>query len=99
MKHEYLTGREILPSNQRTTIKKSKFTYSPLEKAFEKQIKTIEDQSKKEIKATEDHGVQLMESNELIKKHFNIDRDSIPLKEQIEIFNEVIEERSSEFGN
>ena len=99
MKHEYLTGREILPSNQRTTIKKSKFAYSPLEKAFEKQIKTIEDQSKKEIKATEDHGVQLMESNELIKKDFNIDRDSIPLKEQIEIFNEVIEERSSEFGN
>ena len=39
-----------------------------------------------------------MESHELIKKDFNIDRDSIPLKEQKEIFNEVIEERSSEFG-
>ena len=34
-KHEYLTGEEILPSNQ----KQAKLTYSPLGKAFEKQIK------------------------------------------------------------
>ena len=42
-KYEYLTGEEILPYNQ----KQAKLTYSPLEKAFEKQIKTIEDQGKK----------------------------------------------------
>ena len=35
-KHEYLTGEEILPSNQRQIIKQAKFTYSPLGKAFEK---------------------------------------------------------------
>ena len=46
-KYEYLTGEEILPSNQKQIIEQAKFTYSPLGKAFEKQIKTIEDQGKK----------------------------------------------------
>ena len=36
-KYEYLTGEEILPSNQRQIIEQAKFTYSPLGKAFEKQ--------------------------------------------------------------
>ena len=42
-KYEYLTGEEMLPSNQKQMIQQVKFTYSPLGKAFEKQIKTIED--------------------------------------------------------
>ena len=50
-KYEYLTGKEILPSNQRQIIEQAKFTYSPLGKAFEKQIKTIEDQGKKQVDA------------------------------------------------
>ena len=41
-KYEYLTGEEILPFDQSRIIKHSKFTYSPLSKAFEKQTKTIE---------------------------------------------------------
>ena len=45
-KYEYLTGEEILPSNQKQIIEQAKFTYSSLGKAFEKQIKTIEDQGK-----------------------------------------------------
>ena len=45
-KYEYLTGEEILPSNQQQIIQQAKFTYSPLGKPFEKQIKTIEDQEK-----------------------------------------------------
>ena len=32
-------------------IEQAKFTYSPLVKTFEKQIKTIEDQGKKQLKA------------------------------------------------
>ena len=36
-KYEYLTGEEILPSNQRQIIEHAKFAYSPLEKALEKQ--------------------------------------------------------------
>ena len=43
-KYEYLTDEDILPSNQQQIIEQAKFTYSPLGKAFEKQIKTIEDQ-------------------------------------------------------
>ena len=50
-KYEYLTGEEILPSNQQQIIEQAKFTYSPLGKAFEKQIKTIKDQQDKQIKA------------------------------------------------
>ena len=46
-KYEYLTGEDILPSNQQQIIKQVRFTYSPLGKAFEKQIKTIEDQGAK----------------------------------------------------
>ena len=42
-KHEYLTGENILPSNQQQVIEQAKFTYSPLAKPFEKQVKTIED--------------------------------------------------------
>ena len=45
-KYEYLSGEEILPSNQKYIIEKAKFTYSPLRKAFEKQTKAIEDQGK-----------------------------------------------------
>ena len=47
-KYEYLTGEEILPSNQKQIIEQAKFTYSHLGKAFEKQIKTI-DQGKKQV--------------------------------------------------
>ena len=36
-KYEYLTGEEILPSNERQIIERAKFAYSPLGKAFEKQ--------------------------------------------------------------
>ena len=46
-KFEYLTGEEILQSDQSRIIEQAKFTYSPLGKAFEKQIKAIEEQGKK----------------------------------------------------
>ena len=55
-KYEYLAGEDILPSNQQQIIEQAKFTYSPLGKAFEKQIKTIEDQGEKQIKAIQDQG-------------------------------------------
>ena len=50
-KYEYLTGEEILPSNQQQIIKQAKFTYSSLGKAFEKQTKTIEDHGEKQVDA------------------------------------------------
>ena len=38
-------------NNKQQIIEQTKFTYSPLRKAFEKQIKTIEDQGKKQFDA------------------------------------------------
>ena len=55
-KYEYLTCEDILPSNQQQIIEQARFTYSPLGKALEKQIKTIEDQGEKQIKAIQDQG-------------------------------------------
>ena len=46
-KYEYLIGEDILPSNQQKIIEQTKFAYSPLGKAFDKQIKIIEGQEKK----------------------------------------------------
>ena len=43
-KCEYLTGKEILPPDQKRVIELAMFTYSPLGIAFEKQTKAIEDQ-------------------------------------------------------
>ena len=52
-KYEYLTGEDILPSNQQQIIEQTKFTYSPFAKALDKQIKTVEDQGKKQVDALE----------------------------------------------
>ena len=46
-KYEYLSSEDILPFNQKQITEHARFTYSPLQKAFEKQIKTIEDQGEK----------------------------------------------------
>ena len=53
-KYEYLTGEEILPSNQQHIIEQAKFNYSPSGKALEKQIKTIEDHGEKQVEALKD---------------------------------------------
>ena len=45
-KYEYLTGEEMLPSNQQQITEQAKFTYSPLGQVFKKQRKTTEDQGK-----------------------------------------------------
>ena len=51
-KYKCLTGEDILPSNQQQVIGQAKFTYFPLEKAFEKEI-SIEDQGQKQVEALE----------------------------------------------
>ena len=51
-KYEYLTGEDILPSNNQQIIEQARFTYSPLGKAFDKQIKAIRDQGKKQFDAS-----------------------------------------------
>ena len=62
-KYQYLTSIEILPFHHRRMIEQSRFTYSPPEKTFEKQIKMIQNQGEKQIKAIQEHGKHFAESN------------------------------------
>ena len=48
-KNEYLKDQNILPPDQNRIIEQSNFTYSPLRKAFENQIKAIDDQGIKHV--------------------------------------------------
>ena len=50
-KYKHLTVEDILPSNQQQIIEQTKFTYSPLAKTFDKQLKTIEYQGQKQVEA------------------------------------------------
>ena len=69
-KYEYLTGEERLPSSQRQILEETKFSYSPLGKAFKKQIKSIEEQKEKQIKA-----IQNRAEIKAIKKYAFSDKD------------------------
>ena len=50
-----------MSSDQSRIMEQAKFTYYLLGKAFKTQIKKIEDQVEKQIKALEEHGKQLVE--------------------------------------
>ena len=85
-KYEYLTGEEILPSNQQQIIQQAKFAYSPLEKALEKQIKTIEDQGKKQVKAIQDN-------KQLVNINKDDYKDKLLLSKEREIFKDIYNKR------
>ena len=78
-------GEDILPSNQQQIIEQAKFTYSSLGKAFEKQIKTIEDQGQKQIDALKD--LKPKEQTKPIEDKFNNQSKATI------IFNELINKR------
>ena len=82
-KYEYLSGEEILPSNQQI-IQQAKFNYSPLGKGLEKQIKTIEDQGKKQVKAIQDNK-QLVNKDDY--------KDKLLLSKEREIFKDIYNKR------
>ena len=82
-KYEYLTGEQILPSNQQQIIQQAKFNYSPLGKAFEKQTKTIEDQGKKQVKAIQDK--QIVNINNYKDDY----KDKLLLSKEREIFKDI----------
>ena len=46
-----MQNQNILPFHQSRIIEQAKFTYSPQSKAFEQQIKIIEEQGKKQVEA------------------------------------------------
>ena len=81
-KYEYLNGEEILPSNQQQIIQQTKFNYSPLRKAIEKQIKTIKDQGEKQVLA--------LESLKVPDKKLPPIKDFIPMENlNLKIINEI----------
>ena len=86
-KYEYLTGEEILPSNQQQIIQQAKFTYSLLGKAFEKQTKIIEDQGKKQVKA-------ILDNKHLVNINKDDDnKDKLLLSKEREIFKDIYNKR------
>ena len=85
--YEYLSGEEILPSNEQKIIEQAKFTYSSLRKAFEKQMKTIEDQGKTQfdvLKDSKDNREKLIKAIEVKSE----DRDD--QSTAADIFNDLI---------
>ena len=83
--YEYLTGEEILPSNKQQIIEQAKFTYSPLGKAFEKQIKANEDQGEKQIKAIQDNRKQLISNDDY--------KNKLLTSKETEIFKDIYNKR------
>ena len=84
-KYEHLTGKEILPFNQRQIIEQAKFAYSPLEKDFEKQTKTIEEHGEKQVEALENSQKQFLDRSKIncffVFKIYSIWRSYIQIKQ------------------
>ena len=72
---------DILPSNQQQVIEQARFTYSPLGKAFEKPIKTIEDKGQKQIDALK--SFKPKEQTKSIKEIFPEGYDSAEIKNEL----------------
>ena len=85
-KYEYLTGEEIVPSNQQQIIQQAKFNYSPLGKAIEKQRKAIEDQGKEQVKAIQDN-------KQLVSINKDDYKDKLLFSKEREIFKDIFNKR------
>ena len=87
-KYEYLTGKEILSSNQQQVIEQAIFTYFPLRKAYEKQIKIIEDQGKKQVEALEN----LKDRKKQLVNAYDYE-DKLSISKEGEIFKNIYNKR------
>ena len=85
-KYEYLTGKEILPSNQQQIVEQAKFTYSPFGKALEKQMKAIKDQGERQVEALK--GLKPEKETKSIEGNFSEGYESIEIKNEL---NEIKE--------
>ena len=95
-KYGYITGEDILPSTQQPIIEQTKFTYSPFGRAFEKQIKTIEDQGKKQVDAS----VALKDNTgKSIKVIEDKSVDKNDQSKTSKIFNDLIEKKRKKILN
>ena len=84
-KYEYLTGEELLPSNQQQIIDQAKFTYLSLGKAFEKQTETIKDNGENQIKAIQDNRKQLISDDDY--------KNKLLISKEREIFKDIYNKR------
>ena len=87
-KQEYLTDKEILPSDQSRIIEQAKFAYSLLGKSFEKQAKTIE-KDKEEIKPVEGLFQKGLELMKLKMKQNKLKNGRKRLNERIEHIKQI----------
>ena len=76
-----------MPSNQQQITEQAKFTYFPLGKAFEKQIKTIKHQGEKQIEPIQDNKEQLVNINDDDYKNKQL------LSRKREIFQNIYKKR------
>ena len=80
-----------MPSNQQQILEQTTFTYYPLGKAFQEQVKTIKEQGEKQVKAIQDK-----QFNKSIKElEYGSDDDPMPFKQK-EIFNKLAEEEKDD---
>ena len=88
-KYKYLTGEDILPSNEPQINEQAKSSYSPLGKAFEKQIKTIKNQGEKQIDALEN----LKDTNKQVVNINDDYEDKLLHSKEREIFRNIYNKR------
>ena len=88
--YDYLTGEEILPSNQKQIIEQANFTYPPLRKSYEKETKIMEDQGEKRVKAIKNNEKQLT--------NINADYNELLLSKEREICKNIYNERFDKIG-
>ena len=99
-KYENLTGKYKLPSNQQQIVEEAIFTYSSLGKAFEKQIKAIEDQEQKQVDAlnTLKSSNQLTTEDVIPKNALNNDEEKKEL-DKIKEIEKKCRQRKINLGN
>ena len=89
-KLQYNINREAAKISALSSGKLHKFTYSPLGRPFDKQIKTIKDQRKKQVDALN----TLKSDNKITIKKYTYDPNDTPLiSKQKEIFNKLVGEK------
>ena len=87
-KYESLTGEDILPSNQQQIIDQTKFTHSPLGKAFHKLIKQLKIKEKKQVDALN----TLKSCKKITIEKYKYDPKDTPfISRQKEIFNKLVD--------
>ena len=79
-KYQYLTSKVILPSDQSRITEQAKFTCSSLNKAFDKEIKTIEKQGKIQVEALEVLKQEKIRNQKQLKNFFQKRQKIMKLK-------------------